>query len=118
MGLRGTLTCLSLPPDPFRPPKYPEPCPSPRGAPSLLSHPCRYRDASGLPAWRLWSKASPVYQFKRTFPKLCRLGWKWRTRSSVKITESAREENTKALHRGRESRHLEEIGRASCRERV
>src|ERR1035441_657010 len=39
--------------------------------------------------------------------ELCRLGWKWRTRSSVKITERAREENTKALHRGRESRHLE-----------
>src|ERR1019366_7939534 len=38
---------------------------------------------------------------------MCRLGWKWRTRSSVKITERAREENTKALHRGRESRHLE-----------
>ena len=38
---------------------------------------------------------------------VCRLGWKWRTRSSVKITERAREENTKALHRGRESRHLE-----------
>src|ERR1035438_4951040 len=38
---------------------------------------------------------------------VCRLGWKWRKRSSVKITERAREEDTKAVHRGREGRHFE-----------
>src|SRR5262245_19067592 len=30
-------------------------------------------------------------------PRLFRLGWKWRERSAVKITERTREEDTKAL---------------------
>ncbi|MCX6629205.1 MAG: hypothetical protein NTW28_16430, partial [Candidatus Solibacter sp.] len=41
------------------------------------------------------------------FGNMCRPGWKWRKRSSVKITERAREEIKKALHRPRESRHFE-----------
>jgi hypothetical protein len=36
-----------------------------------------------------------------------RLGWKWKERSAVKITERTREETKKALHRRREGRHLE-----------
>ena len=36
------------------------------------------------------------------------LSWKWRKRSSVKITERTHEETTEALHAGRESRHSEE----------
>src|ERR1035437_5389117 len=38
---------------------------------------------------------------------VCRPGWKWRKRSSVKITERAREEIKKALHWRREGRHFE-----------
>ena len=37
-----------------------------------------------------------------------RLSWKWRKRSSVKITERIHEETTEALHAGRESLHSEE----------
>ena len=44
---------------------------------------------------------------KRVFVVSC-LGWKWRKRSSVKITERTHEETTEALHTGRESRHSEE----------
>jgi len=36
-----------------------------------------------------------------------RLSWKWKERSTVKITERTREETTKALHRRREGRRLE-----------
>ena len=36
------------------------------------------------------------------------LSWKWRKRSSVKITERTHEETTEALHAGREGRHSEE----------
>ena len=36
------------------------------------------------------------------------LSWKWRKRSSVKITERTYEEATEALHAGREGRHSEE----------
>jgi UDP-glucose 4-epimerase len=35
------------------------------------------------------------------------LSWKWRKRSSVKITERTHEETTEALHAGREGRHSE-----------
>ena len=35
-----------------------------------------------------------------------RLSWKWRGRSTVKITERTLEETKEALHRRRESRHL------------
>ncbi len=38
---------------------------------------------------------------------LFRLSWKWRGRSTVKITERTLEETKKALHRRRESRHPE-----------
>ena len=38
---------------------------------------------------------------------LFRLRWKWRERSTVKITERTREETKKALHRRREGRHSE-----------
>jgi hypothetical protein len=38
---------------------------------------------------------------------LFRLGWKWKERSAVKITERTREEAKKALHRRREGRHPE-----------
>src|ERR1035437_1814061 len=38
---------------------------------------------------------------------LFRLSWKWRKRSTVKITERTLEETKKALHRRRESRHPE-----------
>jgi hypothetical protein len=34
--------------------------------------------------------------------------WKWRERSSVKITERIHEEAKEALHAGREGRHPEE----------
>jgi hypothetical protein len=40
--------------------------------------------------------------------EVCCLSWKWRKRSSVKITERTHEETTEALHTGRESRHSEE----------
>jgi exopolysaccharide production protein ExoQ len=36
------------------------------------------------------------------------LSWKWRKRSSVKITERTREEATETLHAGREGRHSQE----------
>lgn len=36
------------------------------------------------------------------------LSWKWRKRSSVKITERTHEKATEALHAGRESGHSEE----------
>jgi hypothetical protein len=35
------------------------------------------------------------------------LSWKWRKRSSVKMTERTHEETTEALHAGREGRHSE-----------
>ena len=35
------------------------------------------------------------------------LSWKWRKRSSVKITERTHEKATEALHTGREGRHSE-----------
>jgi hypothetical protein len=43
------------------------------------------------------------------------LSWKWRKRSSVKITERTHEETTETLHAGRESRHSEEtfVGRSA-----
>ena len=43
------------------------------------------------------------------------LSWKWRKRSSVKITERTYEEATEALHTGRKSRHSEEafVGRSA-----
>ena len=43
----------------------------------------------------------------RLFEMSC-LSWKWRKRSSAKITERTHEETTEALHAGRESRHSEE----------
>jgi hypothetical protein len=36
-----------------------------------------------------------------------RLSWKWKERSTVKVTERTREKTTKALHGRREGRHLE-----------
>jgi hypothetical protein len=36
-----------------------------------------------------------------------RLGWKWKERSAVKITERTREKDKEALHRRRKGRHLE-----------
>jgi len=46
--------------------------------------------------------------------------WKWRKRSSVKITEGTHEEATKALHAGREGRYSEAAReqRKNCRQGV
>lgn len=41
-------------------------------------------------------------------PQVSCLSWKWRKRSSVKITERTHEEATEALHAGREGRYSEE----------
>src|ERR1039458_5960127 len=50
----------------------------------------------------------PRKKIRQHFELLSRLSWKWRKRSSVKITERTHEETTEALHVGRESRHSEE----------
>jgi hypothetical protein len=50
-----------------------------------------------------WTKATELAKLA-----LSCLSWKWRKRSSVKITERTHEEATEALHVGREGRHSEE----------
>jgi hypothetical protein len=47
-----------------------------------------------------------VTEFRAHVVLFC-LSWKWRKRSSVKITERTHEEATKALHAGRKGRHSE-----------
>jgi hypothetical protein len=55
-----------------------------------------------------WKLTVPTSQ---VFDELSCLSWKWRRRSSVKITERTYEEGTEAFHSRRKSSHLEA---ASC----
>ena len=61
----------------------------------------------------IWEAPHAIENSKKVYVRtgnaanLSRLSWKWRKRSSVKITERTYEERTKALQRRREGSHLE-----------